>query len=89
MVNILIKIGDCGCPHWYRLPHLCWKDKKVYLVAEKQHYKIVIDKIESCLNHEVIHLVIDKFEGERISKRFDKIFDKTKKVVVREDGTPT
>jgi len=88
MIDVPIELGDCDCHHWYRLPHLCWKDKKIYLVAEKQHCQIIIDRIEACFNHETIHLVIDKLEGERTARSFDRVFSMAKKVVTRGDGTP-
>lgn len=89
-MNIQIRLGDCDCFTLYKIPHVCWKDdKRIYLVAEKKDFDWITDLIETCLNHEVIHLIIDELEGRIPAKKFDNVFDKTKEIVTREDGTPT
>jgi len=88
MVKIKIVLGDCDCFSFQRIPHVCWKEHKIYLVAEKKDFDWITDLMETCLNHEIIHVVIDELEGRIPAKKFDNVFDKTREVVTEENGSP-
>lgn len=84
-----IKLGECNCFSFSeQLPHLCWKDRLMYLTTPKKYFKEMEDLVENAVNHEVIHLVIDNIENKVTSKGFDYMFNYKLDLITRPDGTP-
>lgn len=84
-----IKLGECDCFSFSdQIIHTCWKKRLIYLTSPKKYFKAFEELIESALNHEVIHLVVDKIEDKETSKRFDCIFNYDLDLITRPDGTP-
>lgn len=84
-----IKLGECNCFSFSeQTPHLCWKDRMIYLTSPKKYFKEMEELTESAINHEVIHLTVASIEDKEVSKKFDYMFDYKQDLITRPDGTP-
>ena len=90
MVNVQIKIGNCGC--FFAFPHpiakFCHVEQAIILGR-----KCTEKYVEPSINHETIHAVIDKLDTINCykincpSRQFDNLFPKDEDSV-SENGLP-
>jgi len=55
-------------------------DSRTIVLADKADENI----IESIINHEYLHSLIESLENKKTAKKFDKIFENKKGVVIRD-----